>query len=451
MYRKHIYCKFIILLNTIVLLNNSLAYYINKENIQIDTNSRESSSLLNKREVNVISNETKNCNTNSDCDNNSICFNKICYINYNNKECNIVDNKDSCPKPFYCKDNVCHLRYDGKYITDSNEGSNFLLSDIGKICIFFFIVFLIIVFFAVFHLATKYNIHTQKMNKEQFKNSQQKTSNPPNMLNPAEERNLYIQSIKEKRESKTINQNEDIYNKDAILNNLKTNDPYTTVNTKKDFDVAGNTYPKTPQSGSTLINKSFSSTNNLIDKNRFSERSSIQNSYYRKYSAGGFSSIKDPSIYNTSFQDFNTSNSLTYLYPSENKAYISPYNISSNTLSSSPISPSSTRHQQSLSLSLPKKSHFESPVLRGNYCHRTYASTSNQIPFILEDNEDDVDDNDEDNQTTLSFDSGVLKVSSSSFKNKESIILSYSEDLNASKECIIASPKTPTSSKRIYG
>ncbi|ORX61144.1 hypothetical protein BCR36DRAFT_341461 [Piromyces finnis] len=445
MYWKHNYSKVLFFLNFIVIFNNSLAHYINKENIndiQINNNSPKRIPILFKKEVNIIIKESNNCIKNEDCDNGYICLNKKCNIDYTDKKCEMKSKNNKCPEPFICIKNVCQINDNAKFISNIGNGNNFILTEKGLIFIICFIVFLIIVFFSVLHFASKYKIDIDKVNKQQ-EQINSNISYPPNMLNPSEERNAYIRSLKEK-ESKLTSQNDvDTYIKnDDILNQFKLNDPYTTINSKKDYDIAGNIYPKTPQSGSTLINKSYSSTNNLINKNRLSERSSIHNPNYRKFSTGAISAMKDPSFYSSSIQDFNTSNSFSYIYPSENKIYNQQY----NSYNSSPASPRAVHHQ-SLSLTIPRKlSTFESPILHGHttYLHEGIPSTSNHIPYILEDDEED-----DDQQTTLSFDSGVLKVASSSFKkNKESIIYSYSEDFNASKECIIPSPDTPTLNKK---
>ncbi|OUM58232.1 hypothetical protein PIROE2DRAFT_21391 [Piromyces sp. E2] len=449
--------------------------------IQVDT---IHSSILVKKGISVKIRIADVCSTNKDCKENNVCFNSKCYENHTNEKCD-MDSIKECPKPYRCIDSVCQL---------PKEGNNFLFKR------------------SVYRCASKYNINKFKNVEKQHKRISQNPINN-NESNPSKEQNInkeienkiayqnddiykkegiynkdiYIKDIYNKSMYNDLDNKDDTYNKgdisnkdiytkndiykddiftkndiykddiynrnnnilnNDIMNNLKINDPYTTVYDKKDYDIAGNTYPKTPQSGTTLINKSFSSTNNLIEKNMLHEKTSISNSYYRKYSGGNVSSLRDhsPSMYSNSFQDINTSNSFTNFYSPENKPYVPPY----NTFNCSPIPPPAVAHHQSQSLSLPRKA---SPIESPNFsnftnCHRTYASTSNQISFILESNEEDEDD--EDNQTTLSFDSGVLKVSSSSFKkNKESIIYSYSEDLNASKECIVPSPETPTSNKKI--
>jgi hypothetical protein len=425
----------------VLFFKKEIENFIKNENISISMNNdiqERNNSIFNKR------NELFNtCKSLLDCDINQICYMNKCYDNISDQVCiedpeDIITHRGNCTNPYYCEKGKCKNRIsyndecsekleyqcyetqddhkprcrNDKCQIKSEEDINFITSEMGLFFVAGFILFLIIVFFTVFYCATKYNKNHSDVINEQL-NSNTIESSYINMLNPSLERNLYLRSLKESINQ--LSQNDATYKKNAVLNKFKANEPYLTVNTKKDFDTTGNNCPKSPQSASTLINKSFSSTSNFIDRKRTSQRSSILNSSYRHNSSLGISSPNENIYYNISFQDFNTSNSFTYLSPSDSRNLIQQLNtVNSTTTTTTP----STLHQ-SFSFSSKKHAPIDSPILPLNIRNHDDSIVTSSTPYILE----EVDENNEDNQTTLSFDDGILKMSnkdsSISFSSKE--------------------------------
>jgi len=481
----------ILLLSFIISINPNLAFLINNKEIYYDRKQirnyiynenlsipiEYNQNFFNKRE------NFDTCKSKRDCGYNHICYMNKCYKNITNQIC-IEDPKDkirhrgNCTDPFYCEDGICKKRISyndecndkleyqcyetkdkkepkcrrNKCQIKSEEEINFITSSKGMYCVIGFGVFLIGVFFTVLHFTNRYNKKHSTIILSQSKSNSLKENSYPNELNPSFERNLYMRSIKEKEMKESKDNSSDKKSTNTILNKYKTNEPYTTVNSKKDFDPAGNTYPKTPQTASTtLINKSYSSTNNLIERNRTSQRSSILNSYRRNSSLGGLSPNEN-SLYNISFQDFNTSNSFSYISPSDSKNMFPQYNtFNSTTIPLTPITPASPSSILHKSASLFNSGKKISPILTFNNKYTTNeAIASTSTPYIM-----DVED--DDNHTTLSFDDGVIKMSnknsSMSFSNKDNnkdiVEISYSEDVSYSEDIIIPYPQFDDKKKDI--
>jgi len=327
------------------------------------------------------------------------------------------------------------------------RGHPYLLTRYGILFMFLFAVFLVIIFVMVLKLTNKHNKNEKiKYQREISNASKMEYSNKKDEFDSSNNRSLFIQSLK-KSEHNSLNQdNDDIYQKNVIDNNYKPNDPYTTYNNKKEYDNESNIYPKTPQSASTLINKSYGSTNNLIEKARFSVRNSIPYNY-RKNSVGAVSTPIEPTYNNNfSYHDFNTTNSCIYVSPFENRYFIPQFNTYNSVINSVINSPIASPNSYNQSISLPMKSSIYVESQLQSSIHEGPASSCH-YPTEM----DIEEESDEDNHTTLSFDDGVLKVqltNSNSFKksNKGSVVYSYSEVLDTSNECIIPSPK-PSASK----
>jgi len=489
----------IVLLSFIILTNYSLALFI--DNNEIYFGNKKVKNYINKDNLSVLIDYDQNvfnkrdslygtCKTSRNCDFNQICYMNKCYENIEDQICvenpkDLKRHRGNCTDPYYCENGKCKKRisYNEECLKEieyqcyetqdkkepkcrknkcqikSEEEINFITSSRGMISVLIYGIFLVFVFFTVLHCVNRYNrkhnkiiidqLKTNTMNNNNNNNTNTNIENGcPNELNPSFERNLYLRSIKEK-EGK-LNQDDDDSSKksaNTILNKYKTNDPYTTINNKKDLDTAGNTCPKTPQTASTtLINKSYSSTNNLLERNRSSQRSSILNASYRRNSSVGGGSPNENSIYNISFQDFNTSNSFSYLSPSDTKNMIpqfNTYNSATTPLTPiTPITPNTLYQSQSLSFSNNNKrlSPIESPTLLLNNKHYDEAVASTSTPYIM-----NIEEEEDDNHTTLSFDDGVIKMSNKNFSmsfnskdnNKDIVEISYSEDINLSSESII--------------
>ncbi|KAG4091289.1 hypothetical protein H8356DRAFT_1051946 [Neocallimastix lanati (nom. inval.)] len=493
----------ILLLNIAILINHGLTFFIENKNIFIEDESIknfiniENISIpinYNLKEKNKRNEVLNTCKSRIDCDINQICYMNKCYDNISGQNC-IEDKKDithkgNCTSPYYCEEGKCQNRisYNSEcsieleykcYETQDNhkpkcrnrkcqikseEEKNFITSEKGIVFALCFGVFLIIVFFTVFHCVNRKNKkRCNVINKKKLKTSTNENSSSDE-LNSSLEKKLNTLSIKQ-TENKS-NQDDITYGNTEVLNQFKTNEPYMTINGKKDFDTGSNTNPETPQSISTLINKSYSSTNNLIDRNRISQRSSILNSSYRHNSSAGVSSPNssnsspnENSLYNISFQDFNSTNSYTYLSPIESRNLIPQFNTISSVTSptkipqfntvSSVTSPtkipqfntissvmSPTTYHQSFSFSNRKLSPIDSPIFSLNTRNRDEPVASSSIPYILEVEGEGEDD--EDNQTTLSFDDGVIKmtnknsISFSSKSNKDIVDIYYSDEVNTS-------------------
>jgi len=364
------------------------------------------------------------------------------------------------------------------------KDKNFFRNGITRVIIVIFIIFLLMLFVFVYHFASK---QKNKMTKEDEYSQNSKKHSSNKNSNGDKEKNIYNNNLKI-RNNKLITEDDTAYYKNLIIDQFKANDSFIiSGNSKKEYDITGSlstSFQKTPQSASTLINKSFSS-NNFTDKGRLSERSSGLNSSYgknnsgiisstndnsfynahyrknsagaisspnqseslyyksrRKNSAGAVSSSNDKSYYNNSpFQDYNNYNSYNYQYSSDTKGNSQRFNTSTTTTvsSSSITSPASVYK----SIYTQKATPIETPIF--SQSHRRMTSNSNPYKYDKDENNakkekgDNGKNKNEDDMSTISFDDGVLKVTS--FKNnKESIIYSYSEDLDSSSECILNSP-----------
>jgi len=468
----------ILFLSIVILINHTIAFFVENKNIFIDNEMVEN--FINIENISIPINynlQEKNkrneilntCKSRIDCDINQICYMNKCYDNISGQTC-IEDKKDithrgNCTSPYYCEEGKCQNRisYNSEcsveleyrcYETEddhkpkcrnrkcqikSKEEINFITSEKGMFFVLCFGVFLIIVFITVFHCVNRQNKkRCNIINKKKLKSSTNENSSS-NVLNPSLEEKLKTLSIKQS-ESKS-NQDDVTYGKNEVLNKFKTNEPYMTINGKKDFDTGGNNNPETPQSISTLINKSYSSTNNLIDRNRISQRSSILNSSYRHNSTAGVSSPNsspnsstnfsppENSLYSISFQDFNTTNSYTYLTPTESRNLIPQFNTVSSVTSP-------TTYHQSFSFSNRRLSPIDSPVYSLNMKNRDEPVASSSIPYILE--VEGEEEEDEDNQTTLSFDDAVIKITNknsisfSNKNNKDIVDIYYPDEVNTS-------------------
>jgi len=413
-----------ILLSLITLVNCSFTMYFNQNENQI-LNNIINRNIYEKQKIESI------------YPINSIPSNII----FNKRNYNQCRSNDDCNDGQNCDEGSCI----NNIYENQSKAKNFLLGKSGLLIMGIFVIFLIIVFVVVLKITNKHN----KIEKMKYTREIKSVSNieyqDPDILKPSDDCNLYIQTENENVHN-SVNQidNDDYddYKKNEIEN--KTNDdPYTTYDNKKDYDIENTSFPKTPQSAqssSTLINKSYGSTNNLIEKRRFSMRNSISmrnsvpyfNFSYRKNSVGALSSPIEASHNNNfTYHDFNTSSSCFLLNHSDNRYFVPQFNTYN-----SPI-PSPNSFNQSLSLHQ-KSSIYESQVLQSSI-HEGQTSTY-QYPLEM-----DIDqDSDGDDHTTLSFDEGVLKVSLSdpfNNKNKSSAVYSYSEIIDSSSECIIPSPK----------
>jgi len=451
--------KILLLLNFSILISRGLSVSINKDvkynNIIVK------SFLKNNKNIyfqdNLINNENINkrgnyCVSKIDCNFNQNCFNNVCYDDISNFSCVLTSKDDkfhqgNCSEPYYCENNKCHSRipYEGnceesKYYqctltNDSNEpkcidnkcrkyydeSPNFLSSIYGKCATAGFIIFLIILFITVYKIVTKQNEKNEKFNEQKsssFRNIDDYHSS--NVLNPSAEESTYMRSVKNKNIESDKRDNASSSKRDIILSEYITSDPQKIVNYKKDSDITGNLYSITPQSASTLINKSYTSSNNLIDK-KSTLHEYLSNSYQGN-SIAAVSSPNETSVYSPSFKEFNSGNSYPYFNPSDSRRFNS-FNTYNNIISS----PAPASHFYSLSS--PKKLlPIDIPISPIN-THDEYGSSSS-IPYILDMEGAAAND---DNQTTLSFDEGVIKISNTKSNSsqdcniQETIIYSYSE------------------------
>jgi len=394
----------------------------------LNRNEYQNYSILNKNIYNEIE---------SDFPNNIILSNSI-VNNRNNRNIKRCIGSN-CKEVQECINDNCDNDREIKF-----HGHPYLLTRSGILFMILFTVFLVIVFVVVLKLTNKHN----KIEKIKYQQEVSNVSNTSKIeypdqedeLNPSKNRSLFIQSIKRSEHNSINQENDDTFQKN-VINNYRPNDPYTTYNNKKEYDIESNIYPKTPQSASTLINKSYGSTNNLIDKNKFTIRNSVPYNY-RKNSVGALSTPIEPTYNNTfSNHDFNTTNSCIYINPFENRYFIPQFNTYNSVINSPIASPFS--YNQSISLPM-KSSICGSQVLQSSM-HEGQASSYHYPTEMDIEEESDGDDH----TTTISFDDGVLKVQlSDTFKksNKGSVVYSYSEVLDTSNECIIPSPK-PSASK----
>ncbi|ORX78534.1 hypothetical protein BCR32DRAFT_328495 [Anaeromyces robustus] len=484
MYKSNLYRKILLLLNFIILIPQSSLVLVDKE----DTNYNIlEESYLNKKNIpyknNLINNkhinkEDDSCASRNECNFNQICYNSKCYDNDENSFCVLTENNNeknhqgNCSEPFYCENNKCYQRisyeeeceekkyYQCTITADTeepicrnnvckkykNENANFLSSNYGIYGTIAFIVFLIILFLTIYKVVTKYNEKNKRLIERRSRNIDDYPST--SVLKPSVEGNTYMRSVKDRNNIESDDQNNIPTNRNIIKpNKYKTSDLLKII--KKDSDITGNIYPKTPQSVSTLINKSYASSNNLINK-KLSSQELISNSYQGNSSAA-VSSPNETSVYSPSFQDFNTTNSYSYSNPFDTRKF--------NSFNTTHIIPSPAPASHYYSLSSPKKLlPIDIPISPINVhdefgtSHDEIGSSSSNIPYMLDLEGAAAND---DNQTTLSFDEGVIKISNTKSNNsqdcniQETIIYSYSEN-NSSNNNIFYSQEinTLTNSKK---